>query len=164
MYHATTAAILANSLMRSFEQVDEEKIRITGISWGGVTVSNVLAYDNRFAFTDSICKIEKPLIKITQHPTQDNLEVKCETPTGVSLEKVQLVHAKSLLVYNEAFKSLTNWEVSDSSISNDIITSVSNDTIRFTLPIDTQLFYLTLYDDRGLRVSTKLVEVGREIN
>lgn len=50
MYHATSAAILANSLIRSDSRVDSGKVGITGISWGGVVTSIVIGYDDRFAF------------------------------------------------------------------------------------------------------------------
>ncbi len=50
LYHAIASAIVANSFLASFEQVDENKIGLTGISWGGVIATNVAAYDDRFAF------------------------------------------------------------------------------------------------------------------
>lgn len=50
LYHAIAATIVANSFLASFEQVDSSKIGLTGISWGGVIVTNTAAYDDRFAF------------------------------------------------------------------------------------------------------------------
>ena len=50
LYHAIAGTIVANSFLASFEQVDSSKIGLTGISWGGVIVTNVAAYDDRFAF------------------------------------------------------------------------------------------------------------------
>lgn len=50
LYHAIAATIVANSFLSSFEQVDDSKIGLTGISWGGVIVTNTAAYDDRFAF------------------------------------------------------------------------------------------------------------------
>ena len=50
MYHATAGAILANSLLRSLPFVDDTKVGIHGVSWGGVITSNVIGVDNRFAF------------------------------------------------------------------------------------------------------------------
>ncbi|MDA9260504.1 acetylxylan esterase [Puniceicoccaceae bacterium] len=50
MYHATAGTILANSLMRSLPFVDETKVGVHGVSWGGVITSNVIGVDNRFAF------------------------------------------------------------------------------------------------------------------
>ncbi len=50
MYHAVADVILANSLLRSFDNIDPERIGVTGISWGGVISSNVVGLDNRFAF------------------------------------------------------------------------------------------------------------------
>ena len=50
IYHAIAGAIVANSVLSSFEQVDSSKIGITGISWGGVIATNAVAYDDRFAF------------------------------------------------------------------------------------------------------------------
>lgn len=49
-YHAVADVILANSLIRSFPQVDTEKIGITGISWGGYLTCIVAGIDSRFKF------------------------------------------------------------------------------------------------------------------
>lgn len=50
MYHATASTILANSLLRKIDSVDENKVGIMGISWGGVITSTVIGIDQRFAF------------------------------------------------------------------------------------------------------------------
>ena len=50
LYHAIAGTIAANSFLSSFEQVDSNKIGLTGISWGGVIATNAAAYDDRFAF------------------------------------------------------------------------------------------------------------------
>ena len=50
MYHATSAVILANSLLRSDERVDTSKVGITGISWGSIITNIVVGYDDRYAF------------------------------------------------------------------------------------------------------------------
>ena len=47
-YHAVANAILAHSLVRSFEEVDESRTAVTGISWGGYTTCIVASLDNRF--------------------------------------------------------------------------------------------------------------------
>lgn len=49
-YHAIAAVILANSLIRSFPQVDPDRIGVTGVSWGGYLVSIVAGVDHRFRF------------------------------------------------------------------------------------------------------------------
>jgi cephalosporin-C deacetylase-like acetyl esterase len=49
-YHAIAIVIRANSLLRSFPEVNPKKIGIHGISWGGVIVSTVRGLDPRFAF------------------------------------------------------------------------------------------------------------------
>lgn len=49
-YHALCAAILGNSLLRSFPQVDAGKIGVHGISWGGVLTLLAAAHDKRFKF------------------------------------------------------------------------------------------------------------------
>lgn len=49
-YHAVAAIGRANSLLRSLEQVDPEKIGITGVSWGGYLTCLALAVDQRFCF------------------------------------------------------------------------------------------------------------------
>jgi dienelactone hydrolase len=50
LYHAIAGTIVANSFLSSFEQVDGNKIGLTGISWGGVIATNTAAYDDRFKF------------------------------------------------------------------------------------------------------------------
>jgi dienelactone hydrolase len=50
MYHAVAGVVLANSLLRSFSEVDPRQIGLMGISWGGVVASTVAGIDTRFAF------------------------------------------------------------------------------------------------------------------
>ncbi len=50
MYHAICDVIIANSILRCDSRVDENKIGIMGISWGGVITSLAIGYDKRFAF------------------------------------------------------------------------------------------------------------------
>ena len=47
-YHAVADAILAHSLIRTFPQVDPDRIGITGISWGGYLTCIVAGVDHRF--------------------------------------------------------------------------------------------------------------------
>jgi dienelactone hydrolase len=49
-YHAVADVIRANSLLRSFPEINKAKIGLHGISWGGVITSAVIGLDNRFAF------------------------------------------------------------------------------------------------------------------
>jgi dienelactone hydrolase len=49
-YHAVAAAILANSLIRTFPEIDATRIGVTGISWGGYLTSIVSGVDPRFRF------------------------------------------------------------------------------------------------------------------
>ncbi|MFQ3210127.1 MAG: dienelactone hydrolase [Colwellia sp.] len=50
MFHASSAVIRAHNLLRSFDEIDDTKIGLSGISWGGVISSTVLGFDQRFAF------------------------------------------------------------------------------------------------------------------
>ena len=50
MYHAVADTIIANSLIRSLPSVNDEKVGLMGISWGGVITSTVIGIDERFAF------------------------------------------------------------------------------------------------------------------
>lgn len=47
-YQAVGNAMLAHSLIRSFPEVDAERIGVTGISWGGYLTSIVGSVDDRF--------------------------------------------------------------------------------------------------------------------
>ncbi len=47
-YHAVSAVALAHSLIRSYPEVDAERIGVTGISWGGYMTSVVAGVDSRF--------------------------------------------------------------------------------------------------------------------
>ena len=49
-YHAVADAILANSLLRSLPDVDQNRIGLTGISWGGFLSCIVASLDDRFRF------------------------------------------------------------------------------------------------------------------
>ena len=49
-YHAVANVILANSLLRSYPQVDKDNIGITGISWGGYLTCIASSVDNRFKY------------------------------------------------------------------------------------------------------------------
>lgn len=49
-YHAVADVIRANSLLRSFPEINADKIGLTGISWGGTIASAVAGVDSRFVF------------------------------------------------------------------------------------------------------------------
>ena len=49
-YHAISQVILAGNILRQDNRVDSENIGIMGVSWGGVTTTQVIGYDNRFSF------------------------------------------------------------------------------------------------------------------
>ena len=50
MTHALVKVIHAHNLLRSFCEVDNSRIGITGISWGGNITSIAITHDDRFAF------------------------------------------------------------------------------------------------------------------
>lgn len=50
MYQAVAAIILAHNILRNDPKVDNTRIGITGISWGGVLTSVAIGYDTRFSF------------------------------------------------------------------------------------------------------------------
>ncbi len=47
-YHAVANVILAHSLLRSLDEVDENRTALTGISWGGYLTCIVAGLDHRF--------------------------------------------------------------------------------------------------------------------
>lgn len=47
-YHAVSAVALAHSLIRSYPEIDADRIGVTGISWGGYLTSVVAGVDSRF--------------------------------------------------------------------------------------------------------------------
>lgn len=49
-HHAVADVVLAHSLLRSFPEVDPQRIGITGISWGGYLTCLAAAVDARFRF------------------------------------------------------------------------------------------------------------------
>jgi cephalosporin-C deacetylase-like acetyl esterase len=49
-FQAVSAVALAHSLIRSFPEVDADRIGVTGISWGGYLTCIVAGVDNRFQF------------------------------------------------------------------------------------------------------------------
>ncbi len=50
MYSAVTAVIGAHNVLREMPEVDNTKIGIAGVSWGGVVTSTAIGVDDRFAF------------------------------------------------------------------------------------------------------------------
>ncbi len=50
MYSAVTAVIGAHNVLRAMPEVDNSKIGITGVSWGGVVTSTTIGVDDRFSF------------------------------------------------------------------------------------------------------------------
>ena len=49
-YHAISQVILAGNILRQDDRIDNNNIGIMGVSWGGVTTTQVIGYDNRFSF------------------------------------------------------------------------------------------------------------------
>ena len=49
-YHAVADTIMANSIIRSFAEVDAEKVGLIGVSWGGYLTLLTSCIDDRFAF------------------------------------------------------------------------------------------------------------------
>lgn len=49
-YHAVADVVRANSLLRSFSEINKNSIGIHGISWGAVITSAVMGLDNRLSF------------------------------------------------------------------------------------------------------------------
>ncbi|MEK8132527.1 acetylxylan esterase [Paenibacillus filicis] len=50
MYHAAADVMLAHSFLRTLPQVDQARIGVTGISWGGIITSLVAGIDSRLCF------------------------------------------------------------------------------------------------------------------
>jgi len=50
LYHAVADAMIARKIIASFEEVDETRIGICGISWGAIITSLVIGHDPDFAF------------------------------------------------------------------------------------------------------------------
>lgn len=50
MFHVIAANILAGNLLRSMSVTDETRMGVTGISWGGLSTSILIGFDQRFAF------------------------------------------------------------------------------------------------------------------
>ncbi|MBE6549807.1 MAG: hypothetical protein E7670_05205 [Ruminococcaceae bacterium] len=50
IYYVISDCAFMNTVLRSLDNVDETKVGITGISWGGMSVTTASCYDSRFAF------------------------------------------------------------------------------------------------------------------
>lgn len=53
-YHAVSAVALAHTLIRSYPEIDPDKIGVTGISWGGYLTCIVAGVDSRFQFASPV--------------------------------------------------------------------------------------------------------------
>jgi len=49
-FHAVADVLMAKSLLKTFPQVDQTKIGITGISWGGILTNVITGLDDSFSF------------------------------------------------------------------------------------------------------------------
>jgi dienelactone hydrolase len=49
-FHAVADVLMAKSLLKTFPQVEENNIGITGISWGGILTNVITGIDDSFAF------------------------------------------------------------------------------------------------------------------
>ncbi|MCQ2377682.1 MAG: prolyl oligopeptidase family serine peptidase [Victivallaceae bacterium] len=49
-YHSIAAVMLANTFLRDLPEVDENKVGVTGISWGGYAAAVAAGVDPRYAF------------------------------------------------------------------------------------------------------------------
>jgi dienelactone hydrolase len=49
-YHSVCQIVLAHSLIRSYDEVDADRIGLVGASWGGIHASLAAAVDDRFKF------------------------------------------------------------------------------------------------------------------
>ena len=50
MYHAVASTLLAHNVLRNDPRIDNTKIGLCGISWGGIITATAIGYDSRFAF------------------------------------------------------------------------------------------------------------------
>lgn len=50
MYHAVATVMLAHNILIADERIDNSKIGICGISWGGIITSIAIGFDTRFCF------------------------------------------------------------------------------------------------------------------
>lgn len=50
MYRNVLNVIRAHNVLRNYPGVDESKVGITGVSWGGITTTTTIGVDNRFAW------------------------------------------------------------------------------------------------------------------
>lgn len=79
-YHAVSAIIRANSLLRTIPEVDSGKIGLVGISWGGVAGEIALGIDYRFQYGVIVYAngflYENSLWKDTEFRTVSDAEVK----------------------------------------------------------------------------------------
>jgi cephalosporin-C deacetylase-like acetyl esterase len=53
-YQAVSAVVLAHTLIRSFSEVDADRIGVAGISWGGYLACIVAGVDDRFRFASPV--------------------------------------------------------------------------------------------------------------
>ena len=54
LYYVISDCAFSNTVLRALSNVDTNKVGITGISWGGLSVTVASCYDQRFAFCVSV--------------------------------------------------------------------------------------------------------------
>lgn len=76
IFHAVVDTILAHNILRADARVDQNKIGICGVSWGGVITSLAIGYDTRYAFAIPIygsAYLGEALTKVTSAFQEKNV-------------------------------------------------------------------------------------------
>ncbi|HRO48429.1 acetylxylan esterase [Agriterribacter sp.] len=114
-YHAVADVIRANSLLRSFPEINPEKIGLHGISWGGVITAAVMGLDNRFAFAVPVYGCG-----FLHESTVSNFERYFKVMTAAQLNAYKAKWDPSLYIPSSTVPSLWYIGSNDGSFSLDI--------------------------------------------
>lgn len=117
-YHAIADVIVANSFLRSFKEVDINRIGLTGISYGGFLTWQTIAYDDRYLFaapvylspcqedTDNRWGKEIMVGKVAEY--WDDISIIKENPTPILYVNSNVDIAASVEATTEAVKQKPN--------------------------------------------------------
>lgn len=126
---------------------------------------NCWSRPEQFILADSVTKGTPGLIKITQQPSGLNPTVKYSLPDGVTVHSAKVYYRDASMGWKDTVGS--EWKSMDCTVN------AASNTVTVSLPADTVVYYINVYDNRTekdlfmnkierIGVSTKVVYLSKD--
>lgn len=157
--HASMPVMWINSDSDPFFSAASTSLSFENTPDANIAIINGFAHNHQegwsrgeiYAFADSIANNGIPLIKVVEQPSVSSNFIRLSIPPGVTVSSSAIFYSLSGDIYSEdGMACLANWQKEQATIDGD--------TIRFDVPENTKAYYIAVCDNRGLIVSSKLVE------